>query len=203
VHFSLGAGGEWHTFLDVVHLLKLTPGANTRVELVASRLVLPFSRFVVVSMVITMIIGLLMWVGPQVASAKQAQQLSTCLNLATGANRVLVRGACDSVLEMTQVWDQVIVDEPVGKFFSARTLAHAVLLNTGGDVSGFTKKDWAQLARLQAANQAMDSSATRAKAESVQEVRAMVTTCVSNTTGAVRVLVSGQCQKRSETQRVW
>jgi ABC-type antimicrobial peptide transport system permease subunit len=99
-------------------------------------------------MTITMIIGMLMWVGPQVASAKQAQQLSTCLNLATGANRVLVRGACDAVLEMTQVWDQVSVDEPVGKFFSARTLALAVLLNTGGDVSKFTKKDWVSLARL-------------------------------------------------------
>jgi hypothetical protein len=165
-----------------------------------------FLRGLALSVVIA--VGLSSVVVPQSASAKQAQQLSTCLNLATGANRVLVRGACDSVLEMTQVWDQVAADEPVGKFFSARTLALAVLLNTGGDVSKFTKKDWVSLARLQAANQAMIdgatiSSATRAKEVSVQEVRAMVTTCVANATGASRVLVSGQCQKRSETQRVW
>ena len=204
-HFSLGASGEWHTLLNVVHPLEVASGGNTCAKFVPSRLIPPRSRLSAALMVMALIMGTFVTGS---ASASQSSQLTTCLNLATGANRVLVRGACDSVLEMTQVWDQVSADEPVGKSFSARTLALAVLLNTGGDVSKFTKKDWTNLARLQAANQAkIDgatiSSVTRAKEASVQEVRAMVTTCVSNTTGAVRVLVSGQCQKRGETQRVW
>ena len=118
---------KWHTLLYVVHRHEVTLRGNNCDKFVPSSLILPFPRFAVVLMVVTMITGMLMWAGPQSASAKQAQQLSTCLNLATGANRVLVRGACDSVLEMTQVWDQVAADEPVGKTFSARTLAHAVL----------------------------------------------------------------------------
>ncbi len=166
------------------------------------------ARVVAVLLAVALLSGQQLMTWPQASAAKDSSKLSTCLNLATGANRVLVRGVCDSVLEMTQVWDQISTDEPVGKSFSARTLALAVLLNTGGDVSKFTKKDWVNLSRLQAANQAkinsaMISSATRAKASSVQEVRAVVTTCVSNATGEARVLVSGQCQKRVETQRNW
>lgn len=38
--------------------------------------------------------------------------------------------------------------------FSAKTLAQASVLNTGGNTSSFTKADWAELARLEAANNA-------------------------------------------------
>ncbi len=178
-------------------------GENTGVKSISSRLSLPFPRFAIVLMVITMVIGMLMWAAPQSASAKQAKQLSTCLNLATGANRVLVRGTCDLVLEMTQSWDAIAEEEPGVRYFSARTLAHAVLLNTGGDVSKFKKKDWGNLARLQAVNRTNENGASRAKAAADQEVRAMVTTCVKNATGVVRVVDSGGCENNVETQRKW
>jgi hypothetical protein len=114
VHFSLGACGEWHTLLKVVHPLEVASGGNTCAKFVPSRVIPPRSRFTAALMVMALIMGTFVTGS---ASASQSSQLTTCLNLATGANRVLVRGACDSVLEMTQVWDQVSADEPVGKFF--------------------------------------------------------------------------------------
>ena len=191
---------EWHTLLNVVHRHEVTLGGNTCAKFASFRIIPPRSRFTAALMGMVLIMGTFVTGS---VSAAGSTQLTTCLNLATGDNRVLVRGGCDSVFEMTLVWDQVAADEPVGEFFSARTLAHAVLLNTGGDVSRFNKKDWAQLARLQAVNQSMSTGKVRAQEVTDQEVRAMVTTCVANSTGASRVLVSGQCQKRVETQRVW
>ena len=171
--------------------------------LVFSRFGLRLSRFAAFFVAMVMVSGTLMWAGPQVASAREAQQLSTCLNLATGANRVLVRGVCDLVLEMAQSWDAIAVEEPGVRYFSARTLAHAVLLNTGGDVSRFKKKDWVNLARLQAANRPAVSQGVRDKAAAGDVVRAIVTTCVKNSTGAVRVVNSGECENSVETQRRW
>ena len=171
--------------------------------LVFSRFGLRLSRFAAFFVAMVMVSGTLMWAGPQVASAREAQQLSTCLNLATGANRVLVRGVCDLVLEMAQSWDAIAVEEPGVRYFSARTLAHAVLLNTGGDVSRFKKKDWVNLARLQVANRPAVSQGVRDKAAAGDVVRAIVTTCVKNSTGAVRVVNSGECENSVETQRRW
>ena len=171
--------------------------------LVFSRFGLRLSRFAAFFVALVMVSGTLMWAGPQVASAREAQQLSTCLNLATGANRVLVRGVCDLVLEMAQSWDAIAVEEPGVRYFSARTLAHAVLLNTGGDVSRFKKKDWVNLARLQVANRPAVSQGVRDKAAVGDVVRAIVTTCVKKSTGAVRVVNSGECENSVETQRRW
>ena len=171
--------------------------------LVFSRFGLRLSRFSAFFVALVMVSGALVGVGPQVASAREAQQLSTCLNLATGANRVLVRGVCDLVLEMAQSWDAIAVEEPGVRYFSARTLAHAVLLNTGGDVSRFKKKDWVNLARLHAANRPAVSQGVRDKAAVGDVVRAIVTTCVKKSTGAVRVVNSGECENSVETQRRW
>jgi hypothetical protein len=147
---------------------------------------------------------------PQVAVAKDGGELSTCLNLATGVTRVLARGSCDPVSEMAHGWSAVAADEPLGRVFSARTLAQAVVLNTGGDTRKFTKRDWAAIAALDAANRAdsarsgdAGTGAGSVAAAGAQEVRSVVTTCVNDVTGVARIIVSGGCEGRSESRRRW
>ncbi len=53
--------------------------------------------------------------------ARQKDQLSTCLNLATGITRVLMREACDPVTEMLHVWAATVEQESVRRAFSAKT----------------------------------------------------------------------------------
>ena len=145
---------------------------------------------------------------PEPAVARQSEQLSTCLNLATGLTRVLVRGACDPVTEMLHVWAAVAKKDAAVQSFSAKTLAQAVVLNTGGDTRKFTRKDWVRIARLQAVNESEASldgvggAAADGKA-AADSVRAVVTTCVNDATGVARVVASGGCDGLGESRRMW
>ena len=139
--------------------------------------------------------------------ARQKDQLSTCLNLATGITRVLMRGACDPVTEMLHVWAATVEQESVRRAFSAKTLAQAVVLNTGGDTRKFTRKDWVKIARLKAVNQSeagldVETGAPDGKVAG-GSVRAVVTTCVNDATGTSRVVGSGGCDDQTETRRLW
>ena len=144
---------------------------------------------------------------PEPAVARQSEQLSTCLNLATGVTRVLVRGACDPVTEMPHAWAAVANQVAGAQDFSAKTLAQAVVLNTGGDTRKFTRKDWVRIARLQAVNESgagrdAVGGAPDGKA-AAGSVRAVVTTCVNDATGASRVVASGGCDGQTESRRMW
>ena len=139
--------------------------------------------------------------------ARQKDQLSTCLNLATGITRVLMRGACDPVTEMLHVWAATVEQESVRRAFSAKTLAQAVVLNTGGDTRTFTRKDWVKIARLKAVNQSetgldVETGAPDGKVVG-RSVRAVVATCVNDATGTSRVVGSGGCDDQTETRRLW
>ena len=146
--------------------------------------------------------------------------LKTCVNLATGEFRLQGRGVCNPVTEMPHRW-VALVDKEVSAF-SSRTLAQAVVLNTGGDTSGFTKKDWAQLQELKAANVASSSGDTRTStvtgtgtetgtvsgsvvesASLVAAVNANFVTCVNDVTGVVRIPVNGTCKQGSESKSRW
>ena len=150
---------------------------------------------------------------PVPAMAREKDQLSTCLNLATGVTRVLVRGVCDPVTEMLHVWAATVEQETVRQVFSAKTLAQAVVLNTGGDSRKFTRKDWANIARLQAANEAeanlgavgqgVEAGAASGGKVAGGSVRAVVATCVNDATGASRVVASGGCDGQTESRRIW
>ncbi|NQW72494.1 MAG: fibronectin type III domain-containing protein [Actinobacteria bacterium] len=150
---------------------------------------------------------------PVPAMAREKDQLSTCLNLATGVTRVLVRGVCDPVTEMLHVWAATVEQETVRQVFSAKTLAQAVVLNTGGDSRKFTRKDWANIARLQAANEAeanlgavgqgVEAGAASGGKVAGGSVRAVVATCVNDATGASRVVASGGCDGQTESRRLW
>ena len=150
---------------------------------------------------------------PSGAAARQKDQLSTCLNLATGTTRVLVRGACDPVTEMLHVWAATAEQESVRQAFSAKTLAQAVVLNTGGDSRRFTRKDWANIARLQALNdseanlgavgQGVEGGAASGGKVAGGSVRAVVTTCVNDASGLARVVASGGCDGQTESRRLW
>ena len=154
------------------------------------------------------------------SDAANNASLKTCVNLATGEFRLQGRGVCNPVTEMPHRW-VALVDKEVSAF-SSRTLAQAVVLNTGGDTSGFTKKDWAQLQELKAANVASSSGDTRTStvtgtgtetgtvsgsvvesASLVAAVNANFVTCVNDVTGVVRIPVNGTCKQGSESKSRW
>ncbi len=154
-----------------------------------------------------------------VTDAANTDSLRTCVNLATGEFRLQGRGACDPVTEMPHRWAALGGREVSA--FSSRTLAQAVVLNTGGDTSGFRRKDWAQLRALNEANAAAgtgggatgDSAsrgsdqgqgATATAGESViPGVTAGLATCVNDATGAVRISSTGRCRGATETKSRW
>ena len=83
VHFLFGVCGGRLTFSCVVYREAVKLSGDKVLGLVFSRFGLRLSRFAAFFVAMVMVSGTLMWAGPQVASAREAQQLSTCLNLAT------------------------------------------------------------------------------------------------------------------------
>ncbi len=164
-------------------------------------------RVAAVLSAVVVVVGLGVTLLPEPAVARQEQQLSTCLNLATGVTRVLVRGVCYPVTEMLHVWAAAAKQEAGTQDFSATTLAQAVVLNTGGDTRKFTRKDWVKIARLQAVNElevgrdAVDGAPDGKVAGG--SVRAVVTTCVNDASGVARVVASGGCDSQTESRRMW
>ena len=172
-----------------------------------------FSPTLSALLVVVVVVAQVGVAAPSGAAARQKDQLSTCLNLATGTTRVLVRGACDPVTEMLHVWAATAEQESVRQAFSAKTLAQAVVLNTGGDSRRFTRKDWANIARLQALNdseanlgavgQGVEGGAASGGKVAGGSVRAVVTTCVNDASGLARVVASGGCDGQTESRRLW
>ena len=143
------------------------------------------------------------------ARKKRVKGVFTCVNQTTGTTRVLVKTSkarCNPVQEFRLSWRKKRPKQRARMVVSQRTLSKALVLYSGGDTSSFTEAEWAELAKVHAANGMqggvptspdMVAAGDTANPSAVNIV-ASVATCVKIKTGQARFAPASGCSKATE-----
>ena len=143
------------------------------------------------------------------ARKKRVKGVFTCVNQTTGTTRVLVKTSkarCNPVQEFRLSWRKKRPKQRARVVVSQRTLSKALVLYSGGDTSSFTEAEWAELAKVHAANGMQGGVPTSPEMvaagdtanPSAVNIVASVATCVKIKTGQARFAPASGCSKATE-----